>query len=98
MGSEGFGVSNDVLKSFVNYNIYIPPQLDKTKINQHPFDMIDSLNVGVSAGIIINNICSQMKTNSLSDSETKSSVEDLNIESKVNTSADSHESRDDIKI
>jgi len=66
LGSEGFGVSNDVMKSFVNYNIYIPPHLNRNKVNQHPFDMIDSLNVGVSAGIIINNICSQMKLSTLS--------------------------------
>jgi len=66
LGSEGFGVSNDVMKSFVNYNIYIPPHLNRNKVNQHPFDMIDSLNVGFSAGIIINNICSQMKLSTLS--------------------------------
>lgn len=76
MGSEGFGVSNDVMKSFVNYNIYIPPQLDKSKVNQHPFDMIDSLNVGVSAGIIINHVCGQMKSNLNNDSEAKSSLEE----------------------
>jgi len=86
LGSEGFGVSTDVMKSFVNYNIYIPPHLDKTKVNQHPFDMIDSLNVGVSAGIIINHICSQMKIpSSLSDSEAKSSLEEnLNDNTKTN--------------
>ena len=82
LGSEGFGVSNDVMKSFVNYNIYIPPHLDKSKVNQHPFDMIDSLNVGVSAGIIINHVCGQMKSNLSNDSETKSTLEENGIENK----------------
>jgi len=101
LGSEGFGVSNDVMKSFVNYNIYIPPHLDKSKVNQHPFDMIDSLNVGVSAGIIINQICSQMKIGaSFSDSENKSSLEDnLNSNENVNNLENKiNEDRNDIKI
>lgn len=61
LGSEGFGVSKDIMNNFVNYNIYIPPRLDKININQHPFDIIDSLNVGVSAGVIVNHIISQLK-------------------------------------
>lgn len=98
LGSEGFGVSNDVMKSFVNYNIYIPPQLDKSKVNQHPFDMIDSLNVGVSAGIIINHICTEMKTKSTGDSQSKSSTEESFDESKNNEEVEKTQDRDDIKI
>ena len=71
LGSEGFGVSKDIMNSFINYNIYIPPQLDKNKINQHPFDIIDSLNVGVSAGIIINHIASHIKLNSFENKDVK---------------------------
>jgi len=109
LGSEGFGVSNDVMKSFVNYNIYIPPHLDNSKINQHPFDMIDSLNVGVSAGIIINQVCSEMKSKSASDSKSKASL-DENLSEIKSESNDDHDlnhnnnevnksqDRDDIKI
>jgi tRNA G18 (ribose-2'-O)-methylase SpoU len=61
LGSEGFGVSKDLTNNLVNFNVYIPPRLDKNKINHHPYDLIDSLNVGVSAGIIINNIAIQLK-------------------------------------
>ncbi len=109
LGSEGFGVSNDVMKSFVNYNIYIPPQLDKSKVNQHPFDMIDSLNVGVSAGIIINHVCGQMKSNSFNETEAKSSLEEngndikSDFTHKQNVNENNEEEkrnveRDDIKI
>ena len=63
LGSEGFGVSKDVTNNLTNYNVYIPPRLNKSKINHHPFDLIDSLNVGVSAGIILNNIAAQLKNN-----------------------------------
>lgn len=94
LGSEGYGVSKDVLNSFVNYNIYIPPQLDKTKINKHPFDIIDSLNVGVSAGIIINHISTLLKANTLnSTTESKSSEENNNTEQN---SIDAP--REDIKV
>jgi tRNA(Leu) C34 or U34 (ribose-2'-O)-methylase TrmL len=109
LGSEGFGVSNDVMKSFVNYNIYIPPHLDNSKINQHPFDMIDSLNVGVSAGIIINQVCSEMKSKSASDSKAKSSLDENLSEIKSESNYDHNlnhnnnevnksQDRDDIKI
>jgi hypothetical protein len=90
------------MKSFVNYNIYIPPHLDKSKVNQHPFDMIDSLNVGVSAGIIINNVCSQIKSNLLNDSEAKSSLEengnDNKSEIKDNQEEKKSDDREEIKI
>jgi len=105
LGSEGFGVSYDVMKSFVNYNIYIAPHLDKSKVNQHPFDMIDSLNVGVTAGIIINHVCSQMKSNFIDDSKVKSSLgnnrTDINdhlINNRNNEELRISEERADIKI
>ncbi len=74
LGSEGFGVSKDVTSNLVNYNVYIPPKLDNTKINQHPYDLIDSLNVGVSAGIIINNIASQLKDEGNLDKNEKMEI------------------------
>ncbi len=60
LGSEGFGVSKDIVENYVNFNLYIPPKLDKEKINKHPYDIIDSLNVGVTAGIIIDEIVFQL--------------------------------------
>ena len=77
LGSEGFGVSKDVTNNFVNYNVYIPPRLDKTKINQHPFDLIDSLNVGVTAGIIINNIAAQLKKDSVTVEDNVEEIENI---------------------
>ena len=62
LSSEGYGVSKDVMKSFINYNIHIPPHLEKSNINKHPFDIIDSLDVGVSAGIIMNHLTNQIKS------------------------------------
>lgn len=80
LGSEGFGVSKDLISSFVNYNVYIPPRLDISKINEHPFDLIDSLNVGVSAGIIINNIITQLK----SGENQKNDLKNIGIEENNN--------------
>lgn len=71
LGSEGYGVSKDVMKSFINYNIHIPPHLEKSNINKHPFDIINSLDVGVSAGIIINHLTSQIKPNVTEETEVK---------------------------
>lgn len=62
LGSEANGIVSD-LSGLSNYNIYIPPKLDKNRIGKHPFDIIDSLNVGVSAGIIINHVKSNLKFN-----------------------------------
>jgi tRNA G18 (ribose-2'-O)-methylase SpoU len=60
LGSEAFGISTN-LEEIANYNVYIPPLLNKEMVNKHPFDLIDSLNVGVSAGILINHIKSLLK-------------------------------------
>lgn len=60
LGSEGFGVSKEISDKFVSFNVYIPPKLDKEEINQHPFNIIDSLNVGVTAGIIMDKIVAEL--------------------------------------
>jgi tRNA G18 (ribose-2'-O)-methylase SpoU len=60
LGSEAFGISTN-LDEIANYNLYIPPLLNKEMVNKHPFDLIDSLNVGVSAGILINHIKNLLK-------------------------------------
>ena len=82
LGSEGTGITSN-LKGVVNYNVYIPPLLNKEMVQQPPFNIIDSLNVGVSAGIIINHIKSQL--NSFSDLEKNPTEENQNINTKVDS-------------
>lgn len=60
LGSESSGISTN-LKEVTTHNVYIPPLLNKEMANKHPFNIIDSLNVGVSAGIIINHLKAQLK-------------------------------------
>ena len=55
LGSEGEGVSKSINK-LADYRVMIPPQLSKDHIGKYPFNMIDSLNVGVSAGVLIYHI------------------------------------------
>lgn len=52
-GSESKGIEDSLLY-LADYNIYIP-----SSQNQN-INLVDSLNVGVSAGIIINNLKSQL--------------------------------------
>ena len=47
---------SEILNKTSNYNIIIPPLLDSNFIGKSPFDLINSLNVGVSAGILLNHI------------------------------------------
>jgi len=61
LGSEANGITSN-LTNVTNYNVYIPPLLNKDLTNKKPFDIIDSLNVGVSAGIIINHLKSKLIT------------------------------------
>jgi tRNA G18 (ribose-2'-O)-methylase SpoU len=74
MGSEANGITN-YLKGVCNYNIYIPPLLNKELTGQSPFNIIDSLNVGVSAGIIMSHVKSQLKIDSKTTSEYTATVE-----------------------
>ena len=60
LGSEANGITSDLV-GVSNYNVYIPPLLNKELTGKHPYNIIDSLNVGVSAGIIINHIKTQLK-------------------------------------
>jgi tRNA G18 (ribose-2'-O)-methylase SpoU len=62
LGSEANGILSD-LSGVAHYNIFIPPRLNKHFISKAPFDIIDSLNVGVSAGIIINHVKSKLMFN-----------------------------------
>ena len=54
-GSEGEGVSRAISRA-ADHRIVIPPQLRMDQLGQHPFDVIDSLNVGVSAALILHHI------------------------------------------
>lgn len=60
LGSESSGISTN-FKDVTTHNIYIPPLLNKDMASKSPFNIIDSLNVGVSAGIIINHLKSELK-------------------------------------
>lgn len=51
-GSESSGLEGDIF-SLANYNVVIPPQLDTTSINKGGYGLVDSLNLGVSAGILL---------------------------------------------
>lgn len=59
LGSEAAGITYS-LNDVSNYNVFIPPSLDVSKTGVKPYDLIDSLNVGVSAGILITSIKSQL--------------------------------------
>jgi hypothetical protein len=39
-----------------NYNVIIPPLLDSSNIGKYPFNLINSLNIGVSTGIVLNHV------------------------------------------
>ena len=55
LGSEGEGVSKTVNK-YASCKVTIPPALSMENIGKHPYNMIDSLNVGVSAATLIYHI------------------------------------------
>ena len=55
LGSEGEGVSQ-IIGKMADSQVILPPRLDMDMINQPPFDMVDSLNVGVSAATILYHI------------------------------------------
>ena len=58
-GSEGSGLEGDVY-SLSNYNVIIPPQLDVSKVNKDAYKLVESLNVGVSTGIILHSVKQKM--------------------------------------
>ena len=55
LGSEGEGVSRTIGK-LANQRIMIPPQMSLDMVGKYPYNMVDSLNVGVSAALIIYHI------------------------------------------
>jgi len=82
LGGEASGVSNIIFK-VSDYNVFIPPRLDPKLTNKHPFNLVDSLNVGVSAGIILSFIKNQilhLDNNHVSESSKESKSEGENKE------------------
>lgn len=55
LGSEGEGVSN-MISELSTAKVMIPPKLESKFIGKAPFNMVDSLNVGVSAATILYHI------------------------------------------
>ena len=55
LGSEGEGISRNIAKNS-DYRVIIPPQLRMDQVGKFPFDTIDSLNVGVTAAMILHHI------------------------------------------
>lgn len=52
---------NRTLAKQSDYTVFIPPHLDKNKINKYPFNFISSLNIGVSAGIVLSHLRNSFK-------------------------------------
>ena len=52
LGSEGEGVSRTISK-IADHKVILPPNFDQDQIGKYPYNMIDSLNVGVSAALFI---------------------------------------------
>ena len=55
LGSEGSGVSRTISK-LADARVMIPPQLERAMVGKFPYNVVDSLNVGVSAGLLIYHI------------------------------------------
>lgn len=41
------------ISKLADHKVMIPPQLSMDQIGKYPFNMVDSLNVGVSAALIL---------------------------------------------
>lgn len=55
LGSEGEGVSRTIAR-MADYKVVIPPRLALSQLGQYPYNMVDSLNVGVSAALLLYHI------------------------------------------
>ena len=49
-------IGSENLYKVANYDVIIPPLLNSSFIGKSPFDIINSLNVGVTAGILLNHV------------------------------------------
>ena len=59
LGNEGEGFESDLME-IATHKVYIPPALDKSKVGKHPFSLVESLNVGVSAAILMTHVKMQI--------------------------------------
>ena len=55
LGSEGEGVSRTISR-LADFKVIIPPKLDMSHLDKYPYTMVDSLNVGVSAALLLYHI------------------------------------------
>lgn len=55
LGSEGEGVSRTIGR-MADYKVVIPPGLQMGNLNKYPYNMVDSLNVGVCAAMLLYHI------------------------------------------
>ena len=60
LGSEGAGVSHTISR-MADHSVVIPPQLRMDQLGKFPFDTVDSLNVGVTAALMLHHIRSKMQ-------------------------------------
>ena len=60
MGSEGAGIPSEIL-SCVPETIFVPPCIRPGHHDIVVDTTVDSLNVSVAAGIIINKLCQQLR-------------------------------------
>jgi len=58
LGAEGDGVSRTI-NAMASHRVIIPPMLDENMTGKYPFNMIDSLNVGACASIILHHFRQQ---------------------------------------
>lgn len=59
LGSEGEGLAHNI-QEYSDYNVFIPHSIQTDSLNSDIYKFVDSMNVAVSAGIIINNIKKQL--------------------------------------
>ena len=60
---------SDMSKTISNYadmNVYIPPKFNKDLINKHPYNILESIGIGVQSSVIISEIMSQIKKDEIS--------------------------------
>lgn len=55
MGSEGEGVSKTISK-LAHHAVIIPPHLSMDKVGKYPYNIVDSLNVGVTSALFLHHV------------------------------------------
>lgn len=60
-GSESKGLDEDILL-LTDYNVFIPPCLNFSMFGKSPYNLVESLNVGVSVGIVLDVVKRKLNT------------------------------------